>query len=278
MKCPKCGFISFDSLNKCKKCGQSFKLLSDSKMIKTNNIQHKIKGNDRNVENIKVSEKPSDYEIFESIKKDIDEMVVTENNIRPPNIDKTFADIKKELEEIENLSVDGSSPTTGGSVAVSSPKEYKSETGSAFYNASDNRYAGFFIRLLAYSIDNIILAVISVILFAAACLMLGSFSLLEDDPLQILYSLYVPFIVFSSIIEMFYFTYFHAVTGQTVGKWICGIKVVGEDGNNLGFKKAFIRFLGYLLSRFAVYIGFVWIAFDNKKQGWHDKIAKSIVV
>ena len=80
------------------------------------------------------------------------------------------------------------------------------------------------------------------------------------------------------LLEMFYFTYFHAVTGQTPGKWICGIKVVGKDGQMPGYIKSFFRYLGYMLSWLPFCLGFAWIAFDKKKQGWHDKITGCFVV
>jgi len=34
----------------------------------------------------------------------------------------------------------------------------------------------------------------------------------------------------------------------------------------------------YLISKLALYLGFIWIAFDRRKQGWHDKIAGTVVV
>jgi len=262
----------------CKKCGTKFTDLQSNKVKKTEKTQEKINGNNNFGVNKQISMTPRDDEIFESIKKDIEKMGVKENSFRPINIDETFEDIKKKLEDIENMPVKEGSGAIGSSVVVSSEKGPKTKADFSVYAVSGTRPAGFFIRLLAYSIDNLILGVISLILFAAACLMIGSLSIEGKDPTKIFYSLYVPFVVFSSVIEAFYFTYFHAVTGQTVGKWICGLRVVGEDGKNLGFKKAFLRFLGYFVSRVAIYIGFIWIAFDKRKQGWHDKIAKCIVI
>jgi len=39
-----------------------------------------------------------------------------------------------------------------------------------------------------------------------------------------------------------------------------------------------IRYLGYSISLFPLGLGFVWIAFDKRKQGWHDKLAGTVVI
>jgi uncharacterized RDD family membrane protein YckC len=62
---------------------------------------------------------------------------------------------------------------------------------------------------------------------------------------------------------------------------IFGLKVVqtrGEKGEKMTPGIAFLRWVGYLVSSLFLYLGFIWIAFDGKKQGWHDKIAGTIVV
>jgi len=75
-----------------------------------------------------------------------------------------------------------------------------------------------------------------------------------------------------------YFTYFHGATGRTPGKMILGLKVIGEDGTPLTFGVAFLRSVGYLISSVVLNLGFLWVAFDKKKQGWHDKIAGTVVI
>jgi uncharacterized RDD family membrane protein YckC len=86
------------------------------------------------------------------------------------------------------------------------------------------------------------------------------------------------YLVMSMMIGCFYFTYCHGVTGQTIGKWICGLKVVKKNGESLGLGLAFLRWIGYWVSSFFLCFGFIWIAFSKQKQGWHDKIAGSYVI
>jgi uncharacterized RDD family membrane protein YckC len=41
---------------------------------------------------------------------------------------------------------------------------------------------------------------------------------------------------------------------------------------------AFLRWVGYIISAAGICLGFIWIIFDRKKQGWHDKIAGTVVI
>lgn len=66
--------------------------------------------------------------------------------------------------------------------------------------------------------------------------------------------------------------------GQTLGKKLMKIKVVKEDGTALTYSDAVVRYLGYIVSTVVLFIGYLWIIWDEKKQGWHDKIAKTLVV
>jgi len=77
---------------------------------------------------------------------------------------------------------------------------------------------------------------------------------------------------------VFYYVYLHAMYGQTFGKMALKIKVVNEDGTPLDYRKAFLRWLGYFLCDLTFYVGYVWAAFDHRKQGLHDKVCKTVVV
>jgi uncharacterized RDD family membrane protein YckC len=77
---------------------------------------------------------------------------------------------------------------------------------------------------------------------------------------------------------VFYYVYLHAMYGQTFGKMAMKIKVVNEDGTPLDYRKAFLRWLGYFLCDLTFYIGYLWAAFDPRKQGLHDKVCRTVVV
>ena len=69
-------------------------------------------------------------------------------------------------------------------------------------------------------------------------------------------------------------------TGQTWGRRIVGIKVIGETtGEPIGFGRALGRQLfASFISGQIFYLGYLWMLWDDKKQTWHDKVVSSIVV
>lgn len=65
----------------------------------------------------------------------------------------------------------------------------------------------------------------------------------------------------------------------TPGKLLLGCQVVDADtGERMTVKQAMIRYLGYFVSIFTLGIGFLWVAWDKRKQGFHDKMANTVVV
>jgi uncharacterized RDD family membrane protein YckC len=69
-------------------------------------------------------------------------------------------------------------------------------------------------------------------------------------------------------------------TGQTWGCRIVGIKVIGETtGEPIGFGRALGRQLfASLISGQVLYLGYLWMLWDDKKQTWQDKVVNSVVV
>jgi uncharacterized RDD family membrane protein YckC len=67
--------------------------------------------------------------------------------------------------------------------------------------------------------------------------------------------------------------------GGTLGQLALGIQVRREsDGRRIGLGTAILRYIGYLVSAMLLYIGLIWVAFDRRKQGWHDKIAGTLAI
>lgn len=86
-------------------------------------------------------------------------------------------------------------------------------------------------------------------------------------------------ILVNYIFPFFYTILFWLYLGGTPGKRLMRLKVLDEKtGNKLTLGQSIIRYIGYIPSTLVLLLGFIWIAFDAKKQGWHDKMAKSVVV
>lgn len=65
----------------------------------------------------------------------------------------------------------------------------------------------------------------------------------------------------------------------TPGKFLARMRIVdAETGGKISTRQSIIRYAGYFVSSFAFFLGFIWIAFDKRHQGWHDKMAGTVVV
>jgi uncharacterized RDD family membrane protein YckC len=69
------------------------------------------------------------------------------------------------------------------------------------------------------------------------------------------------------------------LTGATIGKWAAGLRILRQDGLEIGIGRAFVRhFVGYPLSLITFGLGFLVVAFTSRGRGLHDLIAGTIVV
>jgi len=66
--------------------------------------------------------------------------------------------------------------------------------------------------------------------------------------------------------------------GATVGKMVMGLRVVTSDGRRLSFMNATGRYFAKILSAIILCIGFIMVAFTDKKRGLHDIIAGTLVI
>lgn len=66
--------------------------------------------------------------------------------------------------------------------------------------------------------------------------------------------------------------------GGTAGKRITGLAVIDETGHAPGLARGLVRYLVSLVSALALYLGYLWMIRDEKKQTWHDKAAGTYVV
>ena len=66
--------------------------------------------------------------------------------------------------------------------------------------------------------------------------------------------------------------------GSTIGGIVFDLRVVRTDGREIDWGTAIVRALACFLSLAVAGLGFFWIAFDDHRQAWHDKIAGTVVV
>jgi predicted Zn finger-like uncharacterized protein len=138
-------------------------------------------------------------------------------------------------------------------------------------------YAGFWLRVVASLIDSLVVFVVQIVcgvLFGVTSSLVGGG--LGHGPDRGLFSLVW---LFTTTVGLAYYVVFTGACGQTLGKMALRIKVVRTDGSDLGYGGAFLREVpGKFLSGLILGIGYLMVAFDQRKQGLHDKIAGSLVV
>lgn len=68
-------------------------------------------------------------------------------------------------------------------------------------------------------------------------------------------------------------------TQSTPGKKLMSAIIVDARTGNKPSTSQFIwRYLGYFVAAIPFFIGLLWIIFDKRKQGWHDKLAGTVVI
>lgn len=84
----------------------------------------------------------------------------------------------------------------------------------------------------------------------------------------------------SLLVSFLYFVFFWSELGggRTLGMRLLGLGVVAEDGGPVAILEAVVRWIGLWVSFAFCFVGVVWVAADDRKQGWHDKMAHTLVV
>ncbi len=132
-------------------------------------------------------------------------------------------------------------------------------------------YAGFWIRVGASIIDTILIMLITwPILFSIYGRDYLNSESMISGPWDILISYVFPAIAVIS---------FWVYRSATPGKIFLKIKIIDEKtGNKLSTGQSIGRYFGYFVSMLPLMLGIIWVAFDGKKQGWHDKLAGTVCV
>jgi uncharacterized RDD family membrane protein YckC len=152
-------------------------------------------------------------------------------------------------------------------------------------------YAGFVTRYIAFLLDALLIAAGSFLLIVILrttftffgidqllaeirnALGLDQTSQVVTGTMRWLGTLFWSFLVFGvySIISWL-------LVGKTVGKALMGLRVLGDDGKRITFRQALKRSIGYYLSALPLFLGFLWVLVDDRRQSWHDKLSSTLVV
>ena len=135
----------------------------------------------------------------------------------------------------------------------------------------DYEYAGFWMRFLATMIDSILILIITIPVLTA---MYGDAYWTSEQMYFGIGDILINYL-FPAVAVIVFWVYRSA----TPGKMALKLKIV--DANS-GEKPSVMQFVGryfaYFVSMLPLCLGYFWIGFDEKKQGWHDKLTKTVVI
>lgn len=136
--------------------------------------------------------------------------------------------------------------------------------------AGEPEYVGFWVRFIASVIDSILVVAI---IYPLMSVMFGWENLITGNVnpgASLLIELVLP-----AVAVIIFWIYRSATPGKMVmGATIVDATTYGKPstGQLIG------RYFAYYVSMLPIFLGFIWIGFDRRKQGWHDKLAGTLVV
>lgn len=132
-------------------------------------------------------------------------------------------------------------------------------------------YAGFWVRVWAFTIDS---TLVSLIVFPILISVYGTGYFSSDNFIEGPMDFLIVW-VFPAIAVIVFWIYKSA----SPGKMAVSARIVDARTGNQPSNAQFIgRYFAYYVSLFPLGLGFLWVAFDRRKQGWHDKLAGTVVV
>lgn len=137
--------------------------------------------------------------------------------------------------------------------------------------SADLEYVGFWPRVGASLIDTLLMVVLTTALLLAIYGM-NYFSLSGSvqGPADFVISYVLPLVIVVA---------FWRLKNATPGKMAIGAEVIdARSGGPASMGQCIGRYFAYFVSTIPLCLGFAWVGFDRKKQGWHDKLAGTVVV
>jgi len=139
-------------------------------------------------------------------------------------------------------------------------------------NARQLPKAGFWVRLVAAMIDGVLVLILQAIL-GGMLFLAGAFNGSANEILGLLVQL------FTYLLSFVYYIFFVGYCGQTPGKMAVRIKIIRCDGSPLTYPRAAFREVpAKFISGIIFGIGYLMVAFDEQKQGLHDRMADTYVI
>ena len=145
----------------------------------------------------------------------------------------------------------------------------------------DRLYGGFWRRLGAFVIDAVMICLLCVVMavMAYVAYKVG----LAAHYRKVSFGNATPLMAFLTfgvvLLASAYFIVFHGMGGQTIGKSVLGLRVIGSEEERITYGRALLRWIatiGFGVLSFGVSV--LWIMWSREKRGWHDYLARTWVI
>ena len=135
----------------------------------------------------------------------------------------------------------------------------------------NQEYAGFWIRVGAAIIDSILLVIIIAPILTS---IYGKSYWLNDSLVQGTWDFIFGYVLPAIVVIIFWI-----YKSATPGKMATNLTIVdAESGEKPSTGQFAIRYVGYYLATLPLFLGIIWVGIDRRKQGWHDKLAGTVVI
>ena len=253
MRCPSCGFVSFDHLTACKNCGKELPPAPGGRWVPAPPPARPSTGQPAKAPGASAETAGT--------------LVTGGTGPAPPVASPPAGEDR---------------PSFALPPAASAPPPPTAH----YESAADTRLAvefapaGFWIRFVAAIVDDIILAILMLVAIVPIVLAAGIPAALSDPAAfaRAVASLGTAIAAISFLVPMLYEVIFVGWRGQTPGKMALKLKIIRTDGAEADYVKAFIRWIGKMISGFILFTGYIMAAFTTNKRALHDYIAGTRVI
>ena len=188
-------------------------------------------------------------------------------------------DFVLQVEENETDRFDDSSNQIGWTTPASAATARQKAIDTASPETYTAPWGGFMRRACAFIVDGVMISLLGSLMLLLAYvgykvgLTAHGKSLTVDNSQALAFILTLGWIGLSAG----YFVILHGSEGQTIGKWLLGLRVVGAERGAVTHGQAFTRWLA-AAALAPLVLGFLWIIWSREKRAWHDIVAGTWVI
>jgi uncharacterized RDD family membrane protein YckC len=143
--------------------------------------------------------------------------------------------------------------------------------GSSMTDSPELEYVGFWLRVWASLMDTFLIVVATIPLL---WVLYGKDRLADGVTITGPANFFISYLLPAIVVIAFW-----SAKDATPGKMAIGAKIVdAKTGRSPTLGQHLIRYLGYFVSMIPACLGLIWVGIDSRKQGWHDKLAGTVVV